>query len=274
MIGVELRSVMPTTPVRCQVHLSRSLRLRLRCGKGADLTPPLRLRHGAPVFCVPQNQPHHRSSVRTLAGTDTQSPTPSTSRKDQQMTNHSTDRPATDTGHPKRNPQECIVVYHGQPDGSVRRRVRTIRSLTTEDDGSHRPTGPQGVVGDENAPLASDPEEYRQEVHVYVKEGETEGRLYGGHLQLIRITLSDGGSYERQRRQHRQPAGRNLHYASGRCTPSHRAVARRHRPSRLPVCLTFTRASEQVSNSTSRTPEWANVNDVGLLSFEVSLCSC
>lgn len=114
------------------------------------------------------------------------------------MTNHSTDRPATDTGHPKRNPQECIVVYHGQPDGSVRRRVRTIRSLTTEDDGSHRPTGPQGVVGDENAPLASDPEEYRQEVHVYVKEGETEGRLYGGHLQLIRITLSDGGSYERQ----------------------------------------------------------------------------
>ena len=41
---------------------------------------------------------------------------------------------------------------------------------------------------------ATEPEvEYREEVHVHVKPGETIGRVYGGHVQLIRIALSDGG---------------------------------------------------------------------------------
>ena len=40
--------------------------------------------------------------------------------------------------------------------------------------------------------------EYRLEARAATKPGETEGRLYGGHIQLVRVVLSDGGPHERE----------------------------------------------------------------------------
>jgi hypothetical protein len=41
-------------------------------------------------------------------------------------------------------------------------------------------------------------DEYRFEAHATIEPGETRGRVGGGHVQLVRLVLSDGGSYERE----------------------------------------------------------------------------
>jgi hypothetical protein len=41
-------------------------------------------------------------------------------------------------------------------------------------------------------------DEYRLEAHVTIKHGETEGRLHGGNIQVVRVVLTDAGPYERE----------------------------------------------------------------------------
>lgn len=129
------------------------------------------------------------------------------------MTN--TDRTQQVPGIAREHEQDLpthIVVYHGQPDGSTIRRERSIRSLAAEGSRTHRRkdgttvrlprlvcTWPEDILNaDVSQATVAAPDEYRLEARVVVKQGETAGRIGGGHLQLIRLVLTDGGSHERE----------------------------------------------------------------------------